>query len=57
MHGTDVQVAGTSVERRKADDNNNRQNAPHSQNLTRFPARRQLHKQSAVLADADEVTE
>jgi len=52
-----VQVAGTSVDRRKADDNSNRQNAPHNENLTRFPARRQLHKQSAVLVDADEVTE
>jgi hypothetical protein len=56
VHGTGVQVAGTSVERRKADDNSNRQNAPHNQNLTRFPARRQLHKQGAVLADDDEVT-
>jgi AraC-like DNA-binding protein len=56
VHGTGIQVAGTSVERRKADDNSNRQNPPHNQNLTRFPARRQLHKQGAVLADDDEVT-
>jgi hypothetical protein len=56
VHGTGVQVAGTSVEQRKADDNSNRQNAPHNQNLTRFPARRQLHKQGAVLADDDGVT-
>src|SRR4029077_7173191 len=57
VHGTGVQVAGTSVDRRKADDNSNRQNALHNQNLIRFLARRQLHKRGAVLADTDEVTD
>jgi hypothetical protein len=32
------------VERRHADDNSDRQNAPHSQNLTCIPATYQLYK-------------
>jgi cysteine synthase len=44
VHSSDVRLAGASVERRQADDNSDRQNAPHSQNLTCIPGTYQLHK-------------
>jgi hypothetical protein len=44
VHSSDVRLTGTRVERRQADDNSDRQNAPHSQNLTCIPATYQLYK-------------
>jgi hypothetical protein len=44
VHSSDFRLASTRVERRQADDNSDRQNAPHSQNLTCIPATHQLHK-------------